>query len=92
MKIKKRRKWTGFKIRLPVCKEASTVFVQIQQQMLLTNSLFKYIEVRFILLILNCIKNLPVLLNNDYNESKLHAPDTKLLRRITVCKPFPGFH
>lgn len=46
--------------------------------MLLTNSLFKYIEVRFILLILNCIKNLPVLLNNDYNESKLHAPDTKL--------------
>lgn len=60
--------------------------------MFLINLFFKYIEVRFIFLILNCIKNLFVLLNNDYNELKLYVFDIKLLRRIIVCKFFFGFY
>lgn len=46
--------------------------------MFLINLFFKYFEVRFIFLILNCIKNLFVLLNNDYNELKLYVFDIKL--------------
>lgn len=47
--------------------------------MFLINLFFKNIEVRFIFLILNCIKNLFVLLNNNYNELKLYVYDIKLL-------------
>lgn len=59
--------------------------------MFLINLFFKYFEFRFIFLILNCIKNLFVLLNNDYNELKLYFFDIKLLRYIIVCKFFFGF-